>query len=215
MTVQRPTFAQLQASIVEEPAGWHMSDAEHPASILDNMQGSLRRLRPASTGCPTTCRRSTIRARAGYRPTRGGEPAERLVRQDGGASGAPRGPLAGQDSVALKDNVCLAGVPMMNGASTLKGYTPDIDATIVTRHARCRARRIVGKAHCEYYCFSGGSHTNATGPTHNPHKRGYSAGGSSSGSCGPGRRPARWIWRSAAIRAGPSACRPPSAAATG
>jgi amidase len=31
--------------------------------------------------------------------------------------------------VALKDNVCLAGVPMMNGAATLKGYTPDIDAT--------------------------------------------------------------------------------------
>src|SRR6202042_442657 len=31
-------------------------------------------------------------------------------------------------------------------------------------------------------CFSGGSHTNATGPVHNPHKMGYSSGGSSSGS---------------------------------
>ena len=41
---------------------------------------------------------------------------------------------------------------------------------------------IVGKAHCEYFCLSGGSHTNATGPVHNPHKMGYSAGGSSSGS---------------------------------
>src|SRR5690606_34653895 len=39
-----------------------------------------------------------------------------------------------------------------------------------------------GKAHCEYFCLSGGSHTNATGPVHNPHKMGYSAGGSSSGS---------------------------------
>ncbi|MEL6482285.1 MAG: amidase family protein, partial [Pseudomonadota bacterium] len=45
--------------------------------------------------------------------------------------GAPL-PLAGK-TIALKDNVCLAGVPMMNGASTLKGYTPDLDATIVTR----------------------------------------------------------------------------------
>src|SRR4030095_7109329 len=46
--------------------------------------------------------------------------------------GAPTGKLAGK-SVALKDNVCLAGVPMMNGASTLEGYVPDVDATIVTR----------------------------------------------------------------------------------
>ena len=38
------------------------------------------------------------------------------------------------------------------------------------------------RSHCEYFCFSGGSHTCATGPVHNPHKMGYSAGGSSSGS---------------------------------
>ena len=41
---------------------------------------------------------------------------------------------------------------------------------------------IVGKTHCESFCLSGGSHTNATGPVHNPYKMGYSAGGSSSGS---------------------------------
>jgi Asp-tRNA(Asn)/Glu-tRNA(Gln) amidotransferase A subunit family amidase len=34
--------------------------------------------------------------------------------------GAPSGKLAGK-TVVLKDNVCLAGVPMMNGASTLEG----------------------------------------------------------------------------------------------
>ena len=42
---------------------------------------------------------------------------------------------------------------------------------------------IVGKAHCEYFCLSGGSHTSALGPVQNPYKHGYSAGGSSSG-CG-------------------------------
>ena len=83
--------------------------------------------------------------------------------------------------MVLKDNVCLAGVPMMNGASTLEGYTPDVDATIVTRMLDAGAT-IVGKAHCEYFCLSGGSHTNATGPVHNPYRIGYSAGGSSSGS---------------------------------
>jgi amidase len=40
----------------------------------------------------------------------------------------------------------------------------------------------MGKAHCECFCLSGGSHTNATGPVHNPRAPGYSAGGSSSGS---------------------------------
>ncbi len=93
--------------------------------------------------------------------------------------GAESGKLADK-RVVLKDNVCLAGVPMMNGASTLEGYVPDVDATIVTRILDAGGE-IVGKAHCEYFCFSGGSHTNATGATHNPHKRGYSAGGSSSG----------------------------------
>ena len=94
--------------------------------------------------------------------------------------GAPQGKLKGK-RVVIKDNVMVAGVPMMNGASTLQGYTPEIDATVVTRILDAGGT-ILGKAHCEYYCLSGGSHTNATGPVHNPYRMGYSAGGSSSGS---------------------------------
>jgi amidase len=94
--------------------------------------------------------------------------------------GATSGKLKGK-KVVLKDNIMLAGVPMMNGASTLEGFVPDFDATIVTRMLD-QGAEIVGKAHCEYFCLSGGSHTNATGAVHNPHKMGYSAGGSSSGS---------------------------------
>ena len=94
--------------------------------------------------------------------------------------GAPQGKLKGKRLV-IKDNVMVAGVPMMNGASTLEGYTPEVDATVVTRILDAGGT-ILGKAHCEYYCLSGGSHTNATGPVHNPYKKGYSAGGSSSGS---------------------------------
>ena len=94
--------------------------------------------------------------------------------------GVPGGKLAGK-TVAVKDNVCVAGVPMMNGAATLEGYVPDIDATIVTRMLDAGGT-ILGKAHCECFCLSGGSHTNATGPVQNPRKHGYSAGGSSSGS---------------------------------
>ena len=94
--------------------------------------------------------------------------------------GAKRGRLKGK-RVAIKDNTCVAGVPMMNGASTLEGYMPDVDATIVTRILDAGGE-IVGKAVCEYFCCSGGSHTSATGPVENPRKAGHSAGGSSSGS---------------------------------
>ena len=69
----------------------------------------------------------------------------------------------------------------MNGSSIMEGYTPEIDATIVTRMLD-EGAVIAGKAHCENFCLSGGSHTNAKGPIHNPWKRGYMAGGSSAGS---------------------------------
>jgi len=94
--------------------------------------------------------------------------------------GKPTGPLAGK-RVALKDNVCLAGVPMMVGAGFLDGSVPDVDATIVERILDAGGE-IAGKAVCEYYCVSGGSHTSSTGPVQNPRKHGYTTGGSSSGS---------------------------------
>jgi len=94
--------------------------------------------------------------------------------------GKPRGPLAGK-KVAIKDNVCVAGIPMMNGASTLEGYVPEVDATVVTRILDAGGE-IAGKATCEYFCLSGGSHTSAPRAVENPRKPGYSAGGSSSGS---------------------------------
>lgn len=94
--------------------------------------------------------------------------------------GAPNGKLKGK-KIVLKDNICLAGVPLMNGAATMEGYVPDVDATVVTRILDAGGT-IIGKSVCEYFCFSGGSHTSSTGPVHNPHRMGYSAGGSSSGS---------------------------------
>src|SRR3954447_25761073 len=92
--------------------------------------------------------------------------------------GKPGGKLAGR-RVALKDNICLAGVPMMVGAAFLDGSVPDIDATIVTRILDAGGE-IAGKAVCEYYCVSGGSHTSSTGPVQNPRKLGFPTGGSSS-----------------------------------
>ena len=115
----------------------------------------------------------------GYRPVGKENPYNAwYVKTD--IPGAASGKLKGK-KVAIKDNVCVAGVPMMNGASTLEGYVPDVDATVITRILEAGGS-IAGKTVCEYFCFSGGSHTSAPMPVHNPHRHGYSAGGSSSGS---------------------------------
>ena len=95
--------------------------------------------------------------------------------------GKAGGPLKGR-KIVLKDNIALAGVPMMNGSSTLEGYVPEIDATVVTRILDAGGE-IVGKAHCEHFCLSGGSHTNSKGAVRNPYNEAHSSGGSSSG-CG-------------------------------
>ena len=94
--------------------------------------------------------------------------------------GAESGILAGE-RVAVKDNICVAGVPMMNGSRVLESYVPEVDATVVTRILDAGGV-IAGKAACEDLCFSAGSHTCATGPIRNPHNPKHSTGGSSGGS---------------------------------
>src|SRR5919202_11536 len=94
--------------------------------------------------------------------------------------GSDHGPLAGR-TVAVKDNVAVAGVPMMNGSHTLEGFVPQRDATVVTRLLAAGAT-VTGKAVCEDLCFSGGSHTSVTGPVRNPWDPSRTTGGSSSGS---------------------------------
>ncbi|XP_003724618.2 uncharacterized protein LOC100890319 [Strongylocentrotus purpuratus] len=90
------------------------------------------------------------------------------------------GKLAGK-RVAIKDNIAVAGVPMMNGCHALEGYTPDFDATVVTRILDAGGI-INGKTICENLISSGGSSSAAKGPVRNPHDNTRSSGGSSSGS---------------------------------
>lgn len=115
----------------------------------------------------------------GYRPSMAHNPLNAWYFRTE-VSGAREGKLAGK-TVALKDNVSLAGVPMMNGASPLEGFVPAFDATVVTRLLDAGAT-ILGKATCEHYCLSGGSHTSDPAPVHNPYRHGFTSGGSSSGS---------------------------------
>lgn len=116
---------------------------------------------------------------SGYRPSTQENPLNAWYYRSE-VHGAPEGKLAGM-TIAVKDNVSLAGIPMMNGAAPLEGFVPSFDATVVTRLLDAGAT-ILGKATCEHYCLSGGSHTSDPAPVHNPYRHGFSSGGSSSGS---------------------------------
>lgn len=175
MAVKIPTPDQLRD--VAEEIGLKLTDGDIH-SFLALLQPSIGSYNMVDA-MPDELPRVTYPRAPGYRP-QGEENPYNAWYYKTSVKGAARGKLKGK-TIALKDNVMLAGVPMMNGASTLEGYVPNVDATIVTRILDAGGE-IVGKAHCEYFCLSGGSHTNATGPVHNPHKMGYSAGGSSSGS---------------------------------
>jgi len=174
-TVKMPTSEQLREVAAELGMSFSEEDlAQHMAALVPSL-GTYNIIDQLPDEKPTV----TYPRTPGYRPTAEENPYGAWYIKttvEGAASGKLRG-----KKIALKDNICLAGVPMMNGASTLQGYVPDVDATVATRILDAGGT-IVGKAVCEYFCFSGGSHTSASGPVHNPRRMGYSAGGSSSGS---------------------------------
>ncbi len=171
----KPTIEQLRE--IAQTYSMHCTDAdlESFSGLMGPALDSYRRIdqltEPAlAVRYPRT---------GGHRPAADENPLNAWY-QKCSIKGASSGILAGK-RIAIKDNVCVAGVPMMNGSSALEGYVPEFDATIVTRILDAGGE-IVGKAVCEHLCFSGGSHTSDTGPVLNPHDHTRSAGGSSSGS---------------------------------
>jgi amidase len=90
------------------------------------------------------------------------------------------GGILSDKRVVVKDNICVANIPMMNGSRLLSGFVPDVDATVVSR-VLAHGGSIVGKAVCEDLCHCGASFTAGTGPVRNPYDRNRSSGGSSSG----------------------------------
>ncbi|ELY54509.1 amidase family protein, partial [Natronolimnohabitans innermongolicus] len=94
-------------------------------------------------------------------------------------AGDDGGDLDGMD-VAIKDNVCVAGVEMTCGSQVVEGYVPDVDATIVTRLLEAGAD-IVGKSNMDDFAMTSTGYS-AFGPITNPHDDERLAGGSSGGS---------------------------------
>jgi amidase len=94
------------------------------------------------------------RADVGHRPTGEENPSNGWSWRCS-IPGALEGPLAGR-TVGVKDNVCVAGIPMLNGSPILEGYVPREDATVVTRLLDAGAH-IVGKTAVPAFCFDGGA----------------------------------------------------------
>jgi len=173
--LRKPPIAELQR--IAQAYGFDLTP-EEAAAFRDLMEATLASYRRLDQFVEPTLPVKYPRD-CGYRPT----PEENRLNAwywKCSIKGAASGKLAGK-KIAVKDNVCVAGLPMMNGANVLEGFVPYEDASIVTRILDAGGE-IVGKAVCEHLCFSGGSHTSDTGPVLNPHDHTRSAGGSSSGS---------------------------------
>ncbi|EME66305.1 amidase [Rhodococcus ruber BKS 20-38] len=89
------------------------------------------------------------------------------------------GPLHGVP-FTIKDLTAVAGRPLTFGMVPMKDSIADHDAVIV-RRLKAAGGLYLGKTNTPESGYYGGTDNHLFGPTHNPWKRGYSAGGSSGG----------------------------------
>ncbi|KWV90775.1 amidase [Erythrobacter sp. YT30] len=101
-----------------------------------------------------------------------------LYRNDDASGG--EGPLAGV-TIGIKANIAVNGMPYHAGIGAWEDRVADADAEVVTRLREAGAA-ITGILNMEEGALGAKTNNPHFGPTHNPHKHGYSPGGSSGGS---------------------------------
>jgi amidase len=176
MALRLPTVEDLHKMAAANHFELSPEEVADFQALMPSMFTSLNQLEQM----PTVPMSRTYRERdPGCRPSPQDDPLNAIVRRCS-VKGAPAGKLAGK-RVGLKDNVCVAGLPMTCASLVLQGYVADIDATIVTRLLDSGAE-IVAMLNMDNFAFSGGGDTSAYGATRNPHNREHLAGGSSGGS---------------------------------
>jgi len=108
-----------------------------------------------------------------------------LVREQAAAAEHRRrdGPIGRLDGIpiAVKDNLDIAGLPTTAGLASRKSRIAQLDAHAVGR-LRAAGAVLIGKTNLDEGALGASTNNPHFGPTHNPHRHGYSAGGSSGGS---------------------------------
>lgn len=119
----------------------------------------------------------TINALVSFDPDQVRADAVALERAQQGSE--PLGPLHGVP-YTIKDLTAVAGLPLTFGMVPMKDNIAEHDAAIVTR-LRAAGGLFAGKTNTPESGYYGGTDNHLFGPTHNPWKHGYTAGGSSGG----------------------------------